>query len=109
MDVWRDDTERLKRAVDLDRVRAGVMARIARGDVEAESTVALRRYAAAALVLIAFGVAGAGLLGPNPGRASLLQTGAAIRVLEKDRIHHHGRLEWELNSFAGRHLDLEER
>lgn len=109
LDLWQDDADRVRRAVDLDRIRTKVETSVQRGDVEAKSVLALRRYAAAALVLIGLGVGGAALIGPNPGRAEALQQGAALLAIDHHRIHHCGRTEMESHSFVGRHLDREGR
>lgn len=109
LEVWRDDAERIRRAADLDRIRRTVRERIARGDVESEGALVLRRYAAAAVLLIGFGVGGAAWIGPNPGRADALQQGAALLAIDQHRIHQCGQTEVEIHSFVGRHLDREGR
>lgn len=106
MDLWRSDAAR--RVATLDPAVLAERA-LAEADVVASEGPLLRRYATAAVVLIGLGVAGAGVLGPNPGRAALLETGAAIRVLEEARLAQEGRVEVEAQPFPAHHLEPQER
>ncbi len=97
-DLWRDDVRRAVADIDPGLLAERVLARAERSS--SSDTRIAWRYAAAALVLLGLGVTGASVLGPRPGTASLLETGAAIRVLESERLAHQGRVEWDMTQFA---------
>lgn len=107
MDLWREDAElvagRLDRASLADRILSDLDPEVLR------SGRAASRYAAAALLILGLGVAGSFALGPHPARAAMLEKGVALRVLEEDRLHHHGRIEWERRSFVDQHFEDRER
>jgi hypothetical protein len=86
MDLWRSDAALVAPAPDPDALAARVLASpaLAAPRVETDARQA-RRMAAAAAVLAAVGLAGAGWLGPDPTRVSLA-TPSALVSLEADRL-----------------------
>ena len=98
MALWRDDASRLSTSFDAAGTTAAVLANIHGQDAGADTSLAaLRRYAAAAVLLLGLGTAGAAWLGPDPGPAPVLSGSGALRLLEAGQLDHYGRL--ELTSF----------
>ena len=93
MDLWRDDARRRAAGFDPAAVSQAVLADIASGTSSTgPDASALRRYAAAAAVLIGLGTAGAAWLGPDPSHRQSLHGADALRLLEAGQLMHHERL-----------------
>lgn len=98
MNLWRDDTGQATAQVDMEalahRVLDGSAVVPAPAGKDVASRVA-RRYAAAALVLIGLGLAGAVCVGSNPTRINPPPPRADIRGVEQDRLALLAEREWE--------------
>lgn len=93
MSLWREDAARRKDAFDPQQVTAAVLADIQKGEGASDPmATVLRRYAAAAAVLIGLGTAGAAWLGPDPTQSPVLSSSSALRLLEAGQLTHHERL-----------------
>ena len=93
MGLWRDDTARHAETFDPQRVTAAVLADIQKGEGASDPmATVLRRYAAAAAILIGLGTGGAAWLGPDPTASPTLSSSSALRLLEAGQLAHHERL-----------------
>lgn len=93
MDAWRDDARRRSEAFDADALSQAVVARVRRGEVASDPALPiLRRYAAAAVLLLGLGTAGAAWIGPHPDRRPVLSSSQALRLLEAGQLVQHERL-----------------
>ncbi len=93
MDVWRDDARRRSKAFDAGAVSQAVLARVQSGEAASDPALpSLRRYAAAAVLLLGLGTAGAAWLGPHPDRRPMLSSSHALRLLEAGQLVQHERL-----------------
>jgi len=88
MDLWRDDVTRESAGLDPDRLKDAVLSGAARRREEAElrSTRAARRYAAAAILLIGLGLAGATAVGPQRVRRTEPDAATALLFIEHERL-----------------------
>lgn len=93
MDVWRDDARRRSQAFDADALSQAVLDRVRRGEADSDPALpVLRRYAAAAVLLLGLGTTGAAWLGPHPDRRPTLNSTHALRLLEAGQLVQHERL-----------------
>jgi len=106
--LWRDDVDRQARLFDATRTATAVRATLARGapeDVRLPADVA-RRYIAAAVLLLGIGGSGALWLGPHPEQATLLSSGNALRLVERDRLQDSfDQPAWPLEPLPSPHAD----
>jgi len=92
MGLWRDDTDRLAEGLDtrrlVDEVLAGRGLRAERDERRA------RRYAAAAVLLIGLGLAGASAVGPRRAEAGRTPLQSGLELIERDRFELQIAREW---------------
>jgi anti-sigma factor RsiW len=92
MDLWRDDAVHLAEGLDTRHLADQVLAgRGLRAEGDARSA---RRYAAAAVLLIGVGLAGASALGPRRAEASRVPLEAGLERIERDRLELQIAREW---------------
>ena len=93
MDLWRDDTDRVAQGLDTNRLAEQVL----QGQglrAEHDARVA-RRYAAAAVLLIGLGLAGASAMGPRRAEADSAPLQTALQLIERDCLDLQTSREWE--------------
>ena len=93
MDLWRDDTDRSAEDIDTARLAAQVLR--GRGLRSERDALRARRYAAAAVLLIGLGLAGASALGPRRAEADGAPLQTALQLIEQDRLDLQTSREWE--------------
>ena len=89
--LWREDADRGAAAFDADALTRRVLAGRGRAETVARAT---RRYAAAAVVLLGVGVAGAAAVGPKRAEADPPNVRSALQTLEKNRFGLVAEQEW---------------
>lgn len=93
MSLWRDDTDHRAGTVDTARLAGDVLAG---HGLESERDVrTAKRYAAAAVLLIGLGLAGASALGPRRAEADGAPLHTALQLIEQDRLDLQTSREWE--------------
>lgn len=107
MDLWRDDTDRVADGLDTGRLADQVLA--GRGLAAERDALWARRYAAAAVLLIGLGLAGASTLDPRRGEAGGAAVQTALQLIERDRLDLQTVREWETFPHVRRPGSGEER
>lgn len=92
MDLWRDDVERIAGDLDTRALADAVLA--GRGLRAEQAARQARRYAAAAVLLIGVGLAGASALGPRRAEAARVPLEAELERIERDRLELQIAREW---------------
>lgn len=93
MALWREDTARHAETLDAGRLAERVLA--GRGLRAEQDTRQARRYAAAAVLLIGLGLAGASAVGPRRAEAGHAPVQSALQLIERDRLELQTVREWE--------------
>ncbi len=107
MDLWREDTRIASSRFAPPRLAARILD--GRGGTRQGTNRAAWRYAAAAVILLATGLVGSAVLGPDPAHASYVDIDKALQILDEDRLEHQVRMTWELRPFVGQHLPERDR
>jgi hypothetical protein len=107
MDLWREDVDRVAGRLDTGRLAEQVLAG---HGLEAERLARqARRYAAAAVLLIGLGLAGASAVGPRRAEAGRAPVQTALQLIEQERLDLQTAREWEVFPLVHAPAPSEER